>query len=135
MLADKRLQFANQLGVMPPQQIGLDPLLQTEQTPLLETNDLGLSERLIRELAERPPPPEHQRLPKLRRRHLGFGPFRFLRQRLAAVEVELILVDADEIPRRLRLKALLAQHPPKLRDVDVDRFPRGPGRLVAPKRI
>src|SRR5690348_5724290 len=49
VLADERLQLADQLGMKAARQLGLDPLFERDQSKLLETADLALSKRLIRE--------------------------------------------------------------------------------------
>jgi len=58
-----------------------------------------------------------------------------LEERLEAVEVELVAVDSEEVPRCFRLEALLAEHSAELRDVDLDRFPSRLGRLLTPESV
>ena len=79
VLGDQRLELADQLGVAAEREVGLDPLLERRQPQVLEPAALGLGERLVRELGERRPAPERERLAQHRR-----GPFRVaVRERLA----------------------------------------------------
>jgi hypothetical protein len=47
VLADKRLQLADELGVPAERELGLDPLLDRAQAQLLEAGDLALGEGLV----------------------------------------------------------------------------------------
>ena len=62
MVLDKRLQLAHELGVASGVEVVLDPPLEASETQLLEAGDLALREALVRELGERRPAPEQQRL-------------------------------------------------------------------------
>jgi hypothetical protein len=57
VLSDQRLQLGDQLGVAAEGQVGLDPGLQDGQVPLGEPGALGLGERLVGELCQRPATP------------------------------------------------------------------------------
>ena len=62
VLSDQRLQLGDQLGVAAEGQVGLDPDLQDGQVPLGEPGALGLGERLVGELRQRPATPQPERL-------------------------------------------------------------------------
>ena len=64
MLRHERLELADQLGVPSAGQVGLDAVLEQREPQLLEPADLALGERLIREIGERRPAPERERLPQ-----------------------------------------------------------------------
>jgi len=50
MLADEPLELGHELGVAAEGEVGLDPLLERGQAQLVETRDLGLCERLERDV-------------------------------------------------------------------------------------
>ena len=62
MLADERLELVDELGRAAEREIGLDPPLEREQPQLLEPLGVEPQRALVRELAERPAPPQGQRL-------------------------------------------------------------------------
>ena len=64
MLANERLDLADDLGVPAAREIGLDPELERAHPQLLEPRDLRLRERLVREVPERRAAPERERLAK-----------------------------------------------------------------------
>ncbi len=53
VLRDERFQLTDQIGVEAERQFRLDPLLERSDAQFLQPSDLGLRERLIRELGER----------------------------------------------------------------------------------
>src|SRR5258708_6545267 len=59
------LQFADDAGVLAERQIRLDPVFGNPGAQLLQPGDLRLSERLPREICERPAAPQRERLAKL----------------------------------------------------------------------
>ena len=71
MLRDERLELADKLRVAPQPEIRLDPTSRAVEAQLLEPADSGLSKRLVREVGERWPTPECERLAQVARRGLG----------------------------------------------------------------
>ena len=63
---DDRLELGDELRVAAEREVGLDPLLEHDGAQLLETGDLGLCERLVREVGERGAAPERERLAERR---------------------------------------------------------------------
>ena len=61
MLADERLQLADDIAVAAEIQVSLDPLPVSDQAKFLEPADLGLREIVERELRERRPAPKRER--------------------------------------------------------------------------
>ena len=61
MRRDQALEFTGDLVVVPERKLGLDPVLQCTEPQLLEARDLGLGERLVREVGERRAAPQSQR--------------------------------------------------------------------------
>ena len=70
MLADKRRQLSDQLGVAAAGQVGFDALLDGGEAGLLEACRLGPGERHVRHFGERPTPPQGQGAPQGHRRDL-----------------------------------------------------------------
>ena len=62
MLARELLELGDQLGVAPGGEVGLHAHLQRRQALLLQARDLGRRERRRRELRQRRPTPQRQRL-------------------------------------------------------------------------
>ena len=81
----------------PDGQVGIDPLLEHGYPELLEPGDLGLGERLVRQVRERRPAPECKRVAKLARGPLWIGPPRLVRQLLEAGQVELGRLDMKRV--------------------------------------
>ena len=61
VLADERLELADELGGATELELRLDPLLDRRQAKLLEPRRLVLGERLVREVGERRAAPELKR--------------------------------------------------------------------------
>ncbi len=125
MRAHERLQLADQLRVASIREIALDPLLDAREAKLLQTGDLGLGEALVGEVRQRLPPPLLERLLRLPA----------VPQELETAEVELLRLDPQQIPARLRLQAVPAEHLAELGDVDLERLSRRLGRLLVPEGL
>ena len=69
-VGDEPLQLADELGVAAGGEVGLDAQLERGEPLLLQARDLGAGERLERELGERRPAPQRERLAQGRRRGL-----------------------------------------------------------------
>ena len=61
MLADERLELADDVAVSAELEVGVDPLLERDEPQLLEPADLRLREVVERELRERRASPERER--------------------------------------------------------------------------
>ena len=73
VLGDERLEFPDKLGVTPEREVGLDSLFHRCRTQAFEPPDLGLGERLERELGERGSTPEAERIVQGSRRTFGIA--------------------------------------------------------------
>ena len=71
MLADERVELADQLRVASVGEVELDPLLDTREAKLLQAGDLGLGEALVGEVRERFSAPQRERLAPASRRPAG----------------------------------------------------------------
>ena len=90
MLADERLDLADELRVAAEREVGLEPPLERLQAKLFETWGLGLRERLVGEVGKRRPAPEVESLAEALRRELGRRRPRLLDERFEAKQVELV---------------------------------------------
>ena len=91
----EHLELGDELGVVPERQVGFDAPLEGAQPELFESSDLRLRERLVRQVGERGPSPEAERVTEQPRRELRLGPLRLLHQPLETMEVELVRAHAD----------------------------------------
>ena len=99
MLPHERLQLADDLGMTARGELGVDPLLERGQPQLLQPHDLRLGERLIREVRERRPAPQRQRLAQHLRRALRIRAAGLRDKPLEPREVELGRIDPQHIAR------------------------------------
>ena len=142
---DQRLELTGELG--PAQvQVRVDSILERRQPKLVQASDLGLRESLEREVGERRPTPQLQRLSKRLGRQRGSAG----RQRAAAVfaqvleppQVDRLPRNAQHVARGLRHQQLIAvidpagiQGLPQTRDVDLNELRRARGRAGTPELI
>ena len=125
MLGDEPLEVRDELAAASGSQVAVEQRLPREQAALLEPRRLGLGEGLTREVGERRPAPECERL-----------------ARAACGEQPLELPQVDEL---LRLgegvaggsgdEDAVAEDPAELRDEVVERPDRGGGRAAAPELV
>jgi hypothetical protein len=102
VLANERLDFADELGVAAEREVGLEPPLERPEAELFKARNLGLRERLVPEVGEGRPAPKVKSFAQSLRRQLGSRALRLLDQGLEAKQVELIWTDADHVTRLLR---------------------------------
>jgi hypothetical protein len=132
-------ELAHDLQVPPGGEMGLGPRLQRRQALLLEPRDLRLGERLERQLRQRRPTPQRERLVQDddRTRRL-VSRHRAACRRHAALEalgVELVGAHAEPVARRSRGdRVRVAEHLAQPRHVDPDRLRRAGRRVLAPQR-
>ena len=111
IVANKRLEFGDQLRVPAERKFGLDSLLDGRRVTLLEVCALRPRHRLV-EIGERWPAPECQRgLQPLRSRR-WITPLRVREQRVEAIEVDGARLGRDHVARRLRHDRVVAEHLP-----------------------
>ena len=140
---DEHLELAHHLGVAPQRQIGLDPLLERGEAKFVEPRDLGLRERLVREVGERRTTPERQadaqRLGGLCRSVVGQRPPSVIEGALEAVQVELARGDLHHVPVPAReqrsLRIAVAERLAELRHVDLDGLGGGRRRRPTPQVV
>ena len=68
MGGDERVELADELAVASETEERIDPVLRGGEPELSEPVDLGLREVVVRELGERGPPPQRERLVEHARR-------------------------------------------------------------------
>ncbi|GBC87637.1 hypothetical protein HRbin12_01653 [bacterium HR12] len=124
-------------------ELGRRELLDRVQVEPLETADLGLSEPLVREVRQRRASPEVER-----RTERGGPTGRIARgDRAGPLEdplleppsVDAVGLDAEQVPGGPcldhRSSVVGPQRPAELRDVQLDRVSRGPGRMLPPDQL
>src|SRR5690242_21223298 len=97
--------------------LGIDQLLDCPETKLVEPADGSLRKGLVREIGERRPAPQSQRLAQLLRRGRRLGGCRLSDEALEALQVELVAIKREDIPGRTRqqLRAARSQRLAELR--------------------
>jgi hypothetical protein len=125
MQRDQLFELADELGMAALREVGFDALFERRESEFFEARDLGLGERLVRELRQRRPAPERERLlvPPL-----ANEPFE-------AVHVDLVWVDAQDVAGRLRGEHPVREHLAQPRDVHLHARDGGLGRALAPEFI
>ena len=142
VLGHERLELGHQIGVAAERQVGVDAPLQRHRAPLLEPGDLGLRERLVRDVGQRGPAPQRQGLAQPRRRVAGSVERERLptvvHQPLEAVEVELAVLHVDHVSAASRLKApplAVVERATQLTDVVLQHLRRRRRRRLAPQGV
>ena len=143
MRLDQRPELGHDRAVAPETKDRLDPPLNRLEPELLETPDLGLGKLRERELRERRPTPEGERVlegrERRRRRRLELAPA----ARGKGLESEcvdpVLVVDPEEVAGRLSLEgsaaACLVEEPPQMRDVPLQGLRGRDRRRLAPQGI
>ena len=139
MVAHQSLELTDRLGMAAERQVGLQPRLDRGQAQFLEPRDLARGERLEFEPRKRRSSPQAERRTQYLTRLTRFSP----RKKLAApleqgfelIQVERAWLQAQPIPRRLRLHHALAEHLPQLRDVHLHRLDGCRRRPLVPQLV
>src|SRR5829696_1028185 len=129
MLTYECLELRDQRGVISEGEVGLDAVLERDQPELLEAGDVALSKPLVREVAERWPAPQVERLAALER----VAPLE--REALEALSVKLAGVDVQHVASTARNHDVLAEPLAEARDVHLDGLSGRVGRLLAPQLV
>ena len=135
MLADERLELADDVAVPSQLEIRVDPLADGDEPQLVEATDLRLREVLEGELGQSRPAPEGERAGESLAALLGRQPPRVGERALEAVRVDLFRVHPQHVPGRLRDKNVRADLLAQLRDEVVERRRCGPRGLRAPEVV
>ena len=125
VLAERGREPADEVDVPAIGELALEPPFERGEAQLLEPCDLALRERLEGEVRERRAAPQRQRL------LVALLP----EQPLEAVQVELVVVDAERVAGRPRLQPIVVQQPPQAGDVAMQRGQRRRRRGLAPQRV
>ena len=125
VLAERGREPPGRFDVPALGELALEPPFQRREPQLLEPCDLTLRERLEGEVRQRRPAPQRQRLLVAL---LGEQP-------LEAMQVELVVVDPEQVAGRPRLEPVVAQQPPQLGDLAVERGQRRRRRRLTPQRV
>jgi hypothetical protein len=134
---DEPFELARRLGVVAAVDLCCDPILVRGDPQLLQLRDLGPGECLAREVGERRPPPEAERLVEQLGRTGGIGRATgVVAQPAEAVQVELVgLGELEDVAVRPGDDHVCAEHLAQLGDVHLDGLAGSLGRLLAPKRV
>ena len=112
MVANERLERADDVAVPAELEIGLDPLLERDEPELLEAPDLRLCEVVEGELGECRAAPEGERLLELLAPLRRWQPPRVDERALEPPRVDLVLRDAEHVAGRPRLQHVGAERAP-----------------------
>ena len=127
MCGDERLDLAHEGGVPPFLQIQVDPSFEGGEPRFVEPRRLRARERRVRDVRERRPAPERERLSELLRTAL-----REVREPLG---VELGGLDPDEVPRCLRDDPVGSERAAESVDVHLEGVLGARGRRLAPDPV
>jgi hypothetical protein len=137
LFGDRGLQLCDDVLVAAEHQLRFDASLERRPAPLLEPRDLGLRERLVREVGERRTAPQLERLPEhdggALRIEVQLGPPAG-HELLEAVDVTLARPDLQAISAPARLEpAVPAELPSQGRHLVVEHPLRRPRRRLPPQ--
>ena len=145
MLGDQQLELAQHLRVTPESKLGLNQLFPPANAQLLQPRDLKLREALVRELRQRRPAPQRQRLIKQRRGAAETAPShlppRLAHQPLEHKRIDALSIDPQLIPMLpghddpTSLLSSLLERLSKTRDMHLQSFGGAPGRTVPPQLV
>ena len=119
MLGDQLFELGDDESVLTRRQPRADALFQRGEAQLLEPGDLSLRERLERDIGQRRPAPQSERIVEQapRRRFVAFDASRPRRpdERLEAPRVDRVRLDHEPIARghRLQRRAGSTERPPQ----------------------
>ena len=139
MPCDERFELGAEASVPAERELGIDPVLDRCKTQLGQAPPLALREQPRRQVVERRPTPERKRLLEQNERPFELAAAeriaRLAREPLEAVQIDVVVGDAQHVAGRGRLHALGPDDLAELRDVPVQRRGRGLGRLAAPDEL
>jgi hypothetical protein len=142
MLGDEPFELGHHVGVAAERQVGVDALLQRRKVSLLEPRDLGLRERLVRNVGQGRPAPHGERLaqagggvdrPPVRERLATL-----VREPLEPVYIELAVPHLERVavvPRLQPLPGAVLECAAQLADVVLENLRRGGRRRLAPQGV
>src|SRR3954452_16362569 len=134
--ADRRLELRDQVGMAPERELCVGPRLEGRPAALLQTQDLGLGERLERQIGERRAPPQIQCEPERLGGLLGRGRAAASDQVLETIDIALIRADVQPVGTPVRLeRAVTPERLAQRRDLIVEHLRRGHGRRSAPQLL
>jgi hypothetical protein len=143
MLRDQRLQLSDDLGVLTELELGVDQLLERGEPQLVQACDLGLGERLVGEVVERPTAPQRQSLLEHRRGGRGasrcqLGPA-LGEEPLEPVGVERLRIEPQLVPPLARDElggsGGAGQRLAQARHVHLERLGWTGGRVLPPELV
>jgi hypothetical protein len=141
VLLDERLELRHHLDVPAQPQVGLDPIVQAGQPQLLPPRHVPGRVARGRDVGQRRPAPQLQRLGEQARGRVGpavgQGPVALGGEPLEPDGVEgLRRGEVEPVPGRARLDGgAVREHPAQPRDQRLDGVHRVRGQLVAPERV
>ena len=138
VLGDQRFELTDHVAVMAEREVGLDPPLERDEAELLETRALVSRER-FRELGERGPTPERERLAEQFSRLPGIA----LRERMASVgesalepgQVELVVAHLERVARTPGVQPWFGKRLAQVRDVDLHHLLSRVRNVLAPEGV
>ena len=141
MAGHQRLELGHQLAVPPGEEIGLDPILERGGVQRLQRHDLGLGERLERDVGERWAAPLRERRTEAGRRAFGHARRErapaLVAQRLEAIEVQLPRLDVQPVALRGRDEpfGVGSEGAAQPRDRHLERLDGSLGIMLAPQVV
>jgi hypothetical protein len=133
LLDDECLQLGHELGVTTERELGIEPAFERVEPESLET-DGRRDHRLVGQVGERRPAPERKCIAQQSCGLARLARSGFLDEPAKAFEIELVPLDAHEVPRRARHDPL-AELAPQPQDVVLQRRERSGRRLVSPDAV
>ncbi len=106
VLRDEGLELGHELRVPPQGEVGGHAPLESEQPQLLQSADRGLCERLVREVGERRPSPQGQRISERLGRGRRLFVLGLLDEPLERPDVERVRLDVEHVAGGGRLDAV-----------------------------
>ena len=124
---DERLELSGERRVAPRPEVEVDPRLDRGEPALVEPRGGGHRERLVREVGERRAAPERERLAETVRPRRG--------EPLEPIDVELVRLDPNQVPRRPGHDPVGSERPAQRMDMHLERVLGARGRRLAPDRV
>ncbi len=139
VLGGGRFEFGDDRGVVSASELGVVAELECAEPQLLEALGFCRAPGLLRQIGERWPAPDRERLAQVVCSVGGAARFQggaaALERALEAVEIELLLADDDAVTAAGGLDPLRAQRPAQPVHVDLERLDGRRGRRLAPEPV
>ena len=146
VLGDQRLELGHQRGVPSAGEVGVDSSLEGPEPKLVQACDLGLCERLVREVGQRRAAPERECVGQRVRGLFDVAALRvslgFFHESFEAIRVDMVRRHVEDVASVLEedrvaftVDELAAERLPQARDVRLERAVRRLGRVIGPEVV